>query len=107
MIQNQQQQEHIAALREREHILNKKEKETMARKREYQTQSTKQREMEKKEFMMQKFQEDERKVALMQSMREQEMSIMKQEKEPLNLFVTSIYSWKDYISNICNIFLIN
>lgn len=81
MIQNQQQQEHIAALREREHILNKKEKETMARKREYQTQSTKQREMEKKEFMMQKFQEDERKVALMQSMREQEMSIMKQEKE--------------------------
>ena len=81
MIQTQQQQEYNAALRERERIMNKKEKEAMARKREYQTQLAKQREMEKKEFMMQKFREDEKKVALMQSMREQEMSIIKQEKE--------------------------
>lgn len=81
MVKNQQQHEYIAAMREEERCMQKKEKETMARKREYQAQLTKEREMKKKNALVQKFNDDERKVERIQVMKAQEMSLIKEEKE--------------------------
>lgn len=81
MARNQQQQEYIASLREHERNLNKKEREAMSRKREYQAQLAKERELEVKDFLLNKFHEDEKKVAMIQSMKEKEMALLKEERE--------------------------
>ncbi len=80
MIKNQQQQDYIAAVREKERSLNQREKEALSRKREYQAHLAKERELEMKEFFMEKFNRDEEKVAAIQSMKEKEMSILKEER---------------------------
>eukprot|EP00551_Chaetoceros_affinis_P019530 CAMPEP_0203728308 /NCGR_PEP_ID=MMETSP0092-20131115/13456_1 /ASSEMBLY_ACC=CAM_ASM_001090 /TAXON_ID=426623 /ORGANISM="Chaetoceros affinis, Strain CCMP159" /LENGTH=111 /DNA_ID=CAMNT_0050610291 /DNA_START=1 /DNA_END=333 /DNA_ORIENTATION=- len=81
MVKNQQQQVYIAAVREKERNLNQREKEVLSRKREYQAHLAKQRELEMKEFLMEKFSKDEEKVASIQAMKEKEMSVLKEERK--------------------------
>ena len=81
---NQQQQAYITSLREHERNLNKKEREAMSRKREYQAQLAKEREIQGKEMLRRKFEEDEKKVNMIQAMKDKEMTLLKEERE-LNL----------------------
>ncbi len=81
MEKNQQQQEYIATIREREILMNQKEKEALSKKREYQAQLAKDREMEMKKFLMDKFHEDEKKVRLAQAMKKKELDIIKEERD--------------------------
>ena len=81
MARNQQQQGYIESLREHERDLNQKEREAISRKREYQAQLAKERELEVKDFLLNKFHEDEKKVAMIQSMKEKDMALLKEERE--------------------------